>query len=289
MRAKFEDIAGVRTRYLVAGQGFPLLLVHGVGLSADSWLRNIEVLARDFLVVAPDTLGHGFSDSGDYRGGPPHPHIVKHLVALTRHLGIDRFAIAGSSFGALLSALVYFEAPARVEKLVIVGSGSAFNTEAELERTLAESFANGLSAYADPTLANCRRRMANICYDPAAVPEEMLLVQMTSYALPGVREAYERRMRGMMDLPACRPYRILERLEALRVPTLILWGRQDKRGIYDRALEAVRRLPDGRLVAFDRCGHHPHIEHPKEFNELVRQFVKGEPLGVAAPHVEIVK
>jgi pimeloyl-ACP methyl ester carboxylesterase len=215
--------------------------------------------------------------------------MVAHLLGLARHLGIDRFAIAGSSFGALLSALVYFEVPACVEKLVIVGSGSAFNTEVELERVLAESFANGLSAYAEPTLANCRRRMANICYDPASVPEEMLLVQMTSYALPGVREAYERRMRGMMDLTACRPYRILERLEAVHVPTLIVWGRQDKRGIYERALEAVRRLPNGRLVAFDRCGHHPHIEHPTEFNELVRQFVKGEALSVAAPHVEIVK
>jgi 4,5:9,10-diseco-3-hydroxy-5,9,17-trioxoandrosta-1(10),2-diene-4-oate hydrolase len=96
-------------------------------------------------------------------------------------------------------------------------------------------------------------------------------------------------MRGMMDLVASRPYRILERLEQLHLPTLIMWGRQDKRGIYERALEAVTRLPDGRLVAFDRCGHHPHLEHPKEFNELMRQFVKGESLGIAAPHVEIVK
>jgi 2-hydroxy-6-oxonona-2,4-dienedioate hydrolase len=91
-----------------------------------------------------------------------------------------------------------------------------------------------------------------------------------------------------MDLEASRPYRILDRVEEITIPTLVLWGRQDPRGIFARALDAVKRLPDGRLVAFDKCGHHPHLEHPREFNELVRQFVRGEPLAVAAEQVQIV-
>jgi 2-hydroxy-6-oxonona-2,4-dienedioate hydrolase len=288
MNVRIVDVNGVRTRYLFEGSGYPLVLVHGAGLSGDSWMRNIDALAQDFFVVAPDTLGHGFTESGDYVEGPPHPHIVDHLIALIDILGIDRLAIAGSSFGALISALVYFKLPRRVEKLIVVSSGSMFNTEDDLRTGLPKAYRNGLSAYTNPSLENCRRRLANIFYDAAKVPEEMMLVQMTSYALPGALEAYGRRMRGMMDLEASRPYRILDRVEEITIPTLVLWGRQDPRGIFARALDAVKRLPDGRLVAFDKCGHHPHLEHPREFNELVRQFVRGEPLAVAAEQVQIV-
>jgi pimeloyl-ACP methyl ester carboxylesterase len=238
--------------------------------------------------VAPDTLGHGFTESGEYRVGAPHPHIVDHLVSLIDSLGIDRFTIAGSSFGALIAALVYFKAPARVERLIIVGSGSTFNTEEDSRQRLPEAYKNGLGAYLNPSLETCRRRMANIFHDPTKVPEELLLVQMTSYAMPGALEAYERRMQGMMDLEASRPYRVLDRVEEIRVPTLVLWGRQDRRGIYERALEAVKRLPNARLVAFDRCGHYPHMEYPAEFNELVRQFLKGEPLRLEGDHLELV-
>src|SRR5262245_56562560 len=261
MIVKVVDVDGVRTRYFYEGSGNPLVLVHGAGLSGDAWLRNVDALGRDFFVIAPDTLGHGFTESGRYHAGPPHPHIVDHLIALIDSLGIDRFAIAGSSFGALISAMVYFKLPERVKKIVIVGSGSTFNTEEDARQRLPDAYKNGLSAYLNPSLENCRRRMANIFHDPRKVPAELLLVQMTSYPMPGALKAYECRMRGMMDLEASRPYRVLDRVEEIRLPALVLWGRQDRRGIYARALEAVKRLPDARLVAFDRCGHYPHMEY----------------------------
>ena len=59
MKIKFADIDGIRTRYLHEGDGPPLLLIHPVGTSGDMFCRNIDVLAKDFTVVAPDVLGHG--------------------------------------------------------------------------------------------------------------------------------------------------------------------------------------------------------------------------------------
>src|SRR5262249_60245168 len=107
MRVMFVDVGGLRARCLYEGAGYPLLLIHGGGLSADIWLRNIDALARDFHVCAPDLPGHGFTHALDYGDDPPHPHLVEHLARLVDKLGIDRFAVAGSSFGGLLSGLLY--------------------------------------------------------------------------------------------------------------------------------------------------------------------------------------
>ena len=63
MRASFIDVGGITTRYLHAGEdhGQALLLIHGGGVAADTWLRNIEPLGREFAVYAPDNIGHGFT------------------------------------------------------------------------------------------------------------------------------------------------------------------------------------------------------------------------------------
>ena len=102
MRDHFASIDGAATRYYLAGSGYPLLLVHGVGVSSDIWLRNIEALSADFTVCAPDTLGHGFTETGAYRGGALQPYLVDHLAQLVEHLGFQDFQAVGSSFGALL-------------------------------------------------------------------------------------------------------------------------------------------------------------------------------------------
>ena len=275
MQVKFVDINGVSTRYLFEGSGYPLLLLHGAGLLADSWLRNIPTLGQDFHVVAPDLLGHGFSGSGEHRNGPPQPHTVAHLCNLVDSLGINKFAVAGSSYGGLMAGLLYFAMPERVEKLIIVSSGSSFNTEEDSAVSLRESFKNGLSAITNPTFETCHARMSRIFYDPEKIPSELIMMQMTTYAMPGVREAYENRMNGMMELEAARPFRIRERLGQINVPTLVVLGKQDPRiKDYDKAVEVARELPKGTLVSFDKSGHLPHIEHPQKFNRLVKDFIK---------------
>src|SRR5262249_283155 len=136
----------------------------------------------------------------------------------------------------------------------------------------AESYKNAMSAMSDPTLDSCRNRLANICYDRSAVPEEILPLQLTSYALPEVLEFYLESRRATVE--QMRPYRVFDRLEELKVPTLIIWGREDVRGIYQRAVEAQKRLPNAKLVTFEKCGHLPYIEHPNLFNQTVKEFLK---------------
>ncbi len=277
MRARFIDVDGCRTRCLYEGAGAPVLLLHGFGGCADGWMRNIDPLGEHFSVYAPDQLGQGFTAPGDLGGGPPHPHIVEHLTKLLSALSIDRFAVVGQSFGALIALLLYFRMPERVTHLVVVGSGSAFNTEEELARTYAAVRATMMAAFEAPTLEACRRSLAGVVHDPASVAPEMLLSRLTAYALPWARDAYAAALDGMMDFERARRYRVLDRLEQVAVPTLVVWGRQDPRGVYARAVEAVKRLPRGQLVTFEACGHFPHLEHPDAFNRAVRDFLLRRP------------
>ena len=274
MKVRFADVAGVRTRYYYEGTGPALFLLHGVGIAADSWMRNIDPLAADFFVCAPDMLGSGFTECGDYRGGPPQPYLIEHLEQLVDHLGIERFSLAGSSLGALLAALIYLRMPRRIEKLILIGSGSLFGTdETQMKAGIERSYRNGRTAFGDPTFETCRKRMANLVFDPASIPDELILMQLTCHALPWALESYQYRMEGLMDFERGREFLCGGRLGELRVPVLVIWGRDDPRGNYDQAMRDFTKLPSGNVVTFERCGHTPHLEHPALFNCTVRDFL----------------
>ena len=275
MKARFVDVNGIKTRVLFEGSetATPILLIHGFGIGAESWFKNIDALAENYFVVAPDLVGHGFTDPVPLRGRPPYPVNLEHLIGLLDALRLDRVVACGSSYGALLAALVWFEQPDRVMKLILNGSGSCFNTETEIVEKLKLTYENAGQAIKSSTLESCRVRMANTVFDPQSIPPEILLCQLTAYAQPHYLSWWEEAMRGMMDIEQARPYRILERLEQMDVDTLIIWGLQDNRGIYERAVEGVGRMPRADLVGFDRCGHLPYLEHPEQFHQAVRRFI----------------
>lgn len=273
MRVHFADIAGVSTRYYLAGEGFPVLLVHGVGVTSEIWLRNLDALAGKFKVCAPDTLSSGLTGAGDYREGAIHPHVTRHLLGLADHLGFQEFAVVGSSLGGLFAALLYFEAPDRVTRLVLTAAGSVFNADAAYLNTWQSTMKNGGGAYANPTLENCRKRMTSVVANPACLTDDLLVMQMTCYALPGALDLFERRTRGMLDLDAVKPYRVRDRLENIAVPTLAVIGADDPRVHLAQARSDMPRLPNGRLEVFEACRHYPQLEHAARFNSLVGSFL----------------
>lgn len=276
MRAQFVNVGGINTRVLIEGdpKKYPILLIHGFGIGAESWIRNIDELAKDYFVVAPDLIGHGFSDPIDLKGEPPHASHIKQLLGIADHYGLKQFCPCGSSYGALMAALLWFELPKRVNKVILNGTGSCFNTEAELSAALQGTLKNASMAIINPTLESCRRRMGNTVYDIQMVPDSLLLSQLTAYARPDYAVYWRAAMEGMMNMEKARKHRILERLEKLDVDTLIVWGREDPRGVYVRAVEACKRLPHAKLVTFEKCGHLPYLEYPDLFHTAVRDFLR---------------
>jgi len=273
MRIKFTDVAGIRTRYLDAGEGEALILLHGVGMSGDVFLSNIVPLSSTFRVIAPDLCGHGFTDSVDFKGEPPPLVMARHVVELARTLGLKSYTVGGSSFGALVAALMYVQAPESVRRLIIIGSGSVFHPSDEQKRTLRAAMANGVTAMADPTLESCRQRMARIVYDAKTVPEDVFPIQLTSYALPDRMAAYEATIGGTIDTMDRPDARVFGGLEKIAVPTLVITGREDVRASWQLTTDGVKRMPDARLHIYEKCGHMPFMEQPQRFNRDVADFM----------------
>jgi 2-hydroxy-6-oxonona-2,4-dienedioate hydrolase len=274
MRATIENIAGVTTRYLHHGSGkYGVLMLHGVGVSADSWLWNLTSLGEKYLAVAPDMLGYGLTGEGSYREGAPQGGIVDHLEALVNHLGMERVLLVGSSFGANVACHLHWRLGSRVDGLVLVGCGPALNSPETLSVMYEQSFANGIEAMSNPTLDVCRRRMKNLVFDPSTVPEALLMIQLTLYALPGARDRYKRRMEGIKTIEALNQYDVTRRMREIAVPTHVVWGRQDIRGNLGEAENCAKQLPMGQLIIYENCGHLPYLEHPNDFNSLIRNIL----------------
>lgn len=276
MQVRFIDVDGIRTRCLTAGDAtsYPLLLLHGYGGTADIWIRNIDALSDDFFVIAPDMINCGFTDFVDTGDKPPQPPTVAHLRKLTDQLSFARYCAVGTSYGGLISALLHFDMPQRVEKLVLIGSGSCFNEDDTLVATFRRVLATFGEVMTNATIAGVRNSMVKQVFTPSALPEEILLVMATAYARPGMRKYWEMGLHGLLDLEASRQWSVRHRLEQLVAETLVVWGLDDPGAIYESALAAVKRMPHARMTSFSECGHKPMLEHTAKFNALIRDFVK---------------
>jgi pimeloyl-ACP methyl ester carboxylesterase len=217
-------------------------------------------------------LGHGFTCP--VNGQPVDiPAKLAHLERLTEILGFERFVVSGSSYGALIGVNLYFTHPERVTQLIINGSGSCFNSEQQLAAFVDRIFASYKPNLTCSTPEMWRERLAGTVLDVATVPPELPALLALCYAQPWAEGCWEQTVRTMQNAEAFRPFRVLERLEAIAVKSLVVWGRNDKGGIYESAVAAVERMPSARLVAFEQCGHLPMLEQADGYNRVVRSFL----------------
>jgi 2-hydroxy-6-oxonona-2,4-dienedioate hydrolase len=275
MRVHFAEVAGVRTRWYAAGRGDPLVLLHGVGVPAEIWISVIPRLAEQHLVLAPDLLGCGFTEGGAVASIAPHGPMLDHLEAWLEHLGISGCSVLGSSFGAVLATHLHLRRPDRVGALVLVSSGSAFLVDADLREMYARVRINGLSAFDDPTLANCRLRLARVLGGATQPPDALLTAQMISCALPDARDAFLRRVDALADIDCWRPWRVEQRFADVTAPVLAIFGGKDPRanvGQGRERLAALRNPAD--VVVFPESGHYPQIEEPDRFCHITEAFVQ---------------
>jgi pimeloyl-ACP methyl ester carboxylesterase len=268
------SVAGTDTRCVLAGapSAPTVFLLHGLALTGDVWLRNIDALAKTHFVVAPDMLGHGFTKPAS-NATVDIPAKVRHLRDLADTLGIDKLSLCGSSYGALIASLFFLEDKQRVEKLVINGSGSCFNTEEQLVAQVTKLHALYEPSLTQSTPEMWRDRIGNNFFDKSKLPAELLPIASLCYAQPWAAARWAETMATIGSVQSFRPFRILERLEELTLPTLVVWGRDDKGGSLESAAVAIKRMPNAQLVTFDECGHYPMIEHPEKYNKLVAEFL----------------
>ncbi|MBG0822577.1 alpha/beta fold hydrolase [Planomonospora sp. ID91781] len=264
-------------RYHEAGDGPPLLLLHGSGPGVTGWRNyrgNLAALAGRFRCLVLEFPGFGVSDP---TGAHPMAAAPGAALRLLDGLGIERADVIGNSMGGIVGAQVAISDPARVRRLVTIG-GLGVNLfspgPGEGVRLLTEFVEH-------PTREALVRWLHSMVYDPALVTEEMVEERWAQATEPDTLAA-SRRMYGRAALAAraaaarsdAPPY--WATLHRLKAPTLITWGRDDRVSPLDMALVPMRTIPGAELHVFPDCGHWVMIEQRAAWESAVLAFLTRE-------------
>lgn len=273
-------IHGYRRAFRIAGSGPPLLLLHGIGDSSETWLDVIEPLARRFTVIAPDLLGHGESDRprADYGIGA-YACGMRDLLAT---LDVDRVNVLGHSLGGGIAMQFAYQFPERCERLVIVGSGGLGRSVHPLLRAAAAPGAEIVLPIVTQPAARWLIRNTTPLVRRAPLiglgPDTDYVVRRFDGLSSGrARSAFLRTLRAGVDARG-QVVTMLDRCYlAAGLPTMVIWGAQDRIIPVRHAHAAHRALAGSRLEIFINSGHFPHHDEPDRFATVVRSFLTSTP------------
>jgi pimeloyl-ACP methyl ester carboxylesterase len=270
-------VNGVSLYYEVAGDGLPLVLVHGFACGLRMWDPQVKALARSWRVVTYDVRGHGTSGAPDDPTAYSQPISVADLRGLLEHLEIGRAAVGGLSMGGNIALNFALAHPGMVAALIIADTGAGSDEAADWRATV-HAFADlldrdGLEAFADAALANpLFARYA--AQGPAA--ERFIRACLMTHRARGLahtgREVLTRR-------PSI--YALAPRLRELSAPTLLIVGEHDEPCLKAHRFMAAE-IPGARHVLIPGVGHLTNLEAPAAFNRAVTRFLRAT-VGPAAP------
>ncbi len=264
------------TRVIESGEGEPLILIHGVGGTAESWFRNVMNLAKDFHVCAIDSLFHGFSSKEAVDQPDRLTAQVEHVIACAAAMGFDKFHVAGESMGGEISFRLARDYPGRVLKAVL-------NTASPLVVQLKEpDFAApyksvqslrflSQAALETPNPRTIRTRLDWLMTTPDRVTDELVALRLKIAAMPEIQAAQGGGgfIRG--DGPG---ESLQESCARIKVPVLVFWSQFNPDSGPDRGEYLASLIPGSKYYCMPDAAHWPQYEHPEEHDRGVTAFLK---------------
>jgi pimeloyl-ACP methyl ester carboxylesterase len=276
-RRKFLKLAGgTVARYqdfpADAGQaGEALVLLHGGAVSLESWTPWIARLRGTRRIIAIDLPGHGLTGVTD-----EHDYGVEAMAAFVKAvidaLGLQGgLVVAGHSMGGHVAWRFALRYPSLVRRLVLLAPGGLAAPGGPQAQAIALASRPGGSWVL--RLAVSRARLAEglkqVFHDPALVTDEMIERNWTMSRRAGSMDATIARLQAPSFEPAA-----IARLGELKMPLLLLWGRDDVVFPISLAPTIMQAVPSARFVSYEGCGHFPHEERPDETTRELRLFLQ---------------
>jgi pimeloyl-ACP methyl ester carboxylesterase len=257
-----------------ADAGQPLVFVHGLSGSWPNWLEQLPVFAQGHRVIALDLPGFGHSPMS--REKLSIAGYARLLDGLLDELEIDAAAVVGNSMGGFIAAELAIAYPQRVERLVLV-SAAGISTHAPAGATRAVPVlrrlerivmaAGAWTASKSDTVAR-RARLRDATLSVVARHPSRLAAPLAAELLRGAgKPGFQQGLEAVLD------YEIRERLGEIACPTLIVWGDSDRLINVSDADVFAELIADSRKVVYEDTGHVSMLERPREFNELLAQFL----------------
>jgi pimeloyl-ACP methyl ester carboxylesterase len=265
MKSKFVQVGNVKTHYIEAGSGEPLILLHGAeygGSAMNSWEYNIPELSKHFHVFAVDIVGFGhtskifnFDDAAAFR--------LQHIKEFLKVMCIDEAYFIGNSLGG---GMTLFAAAQDVplwpiKKIITISGGGPNRKEAH----------DVLNHY-DCTFEYMKKIHDYLFYNDKWKTDEYVRKRYETSLIPG---AWEAASAARFKSPLAKEKElVIPDYSKVKVPVLICAGDHDrlKRDDYAESLKA--KIPHAQVKIFKDCGHCAQIEYADEFNRLAIEFLK---------------
>ena len=255
--SSITDVAGSNVEVVTGGSGSPLVILPDE-LGHPGWLRYHQALAQNHTLHIPSLPGIGGSDVLDWSMSI-HDLAIWYLGALDK-LGLEGADLMGFSLGGWLAAELATMCPQQFGHLILVGAGGIRPPGGEIY----DIFEVTPPMYIRDSLA-----------DPDGTPEYRTVCPAEPEE--DILERWELGMEATCRV-AWRPYmhdpglvNQIYRLE--RLPTLLIWGAEDRIVPAAAGEEYHRRIPGSRLEIIENCGHHPELEATEQFVSLVEGFL----------------
>jgi len=271
------EVDGLPIRYLSAGEGPPMVLLHGAGDNALDWKWIMPALAATHRVYAPDLPGSPDSARPALDYSPA--FFERFVVAFVDALTLGRAMFVGNSLGGLIALRLALSEPDRVRALVLVdGAGLGRGVNPAFTSVNVPALGEvAIPFWRTPVGAYQRawgRTALLFAHPPETVPREWIAEQKRLALSSGYLEAHLSVLRALVG-PLGQREVLVDRLPALTIPTLVVWGARDRVFPPSQAKVAVSRLREGTLALIADCGHMPHVERPHRFLAAFGKFLTG--------------
>jgi len=243
--------------YLTAGQGEPLLVVHGGGEGSRAWRGNLEELSKNYTTYVPDLPG--FGDSQPLTGDYFIPELTAFIDEFMKALGLDSFHLVGHSLGGGIALNYALQFPHKINKLVLISSMCLGKEIALWIRFLSRRIPGRILGGIALGLFRLIKWLLKSLYAPSEFVEP--ICQASIYLGTCITTLKEQTTV------------LINRLSGLMVPTLVVWGAKDPVLPVRQAYAAAQLIPNCQVKVFEDCGHSVYREKLAEFSQLLTGFL----------------
>ncbi|MBS4752132.1 alpha/beta fold hydrolase [Nocardioides sp. zg-ZUI104] len=266
-------IDGARLHYHEAGTGPEVLLcIHGGAPGASGWGNfgtNLAELSQHARVLVVDLPGYGGSDPIELKGGKYAPYADR-FATMLGELGIERATVVGLATGGAVAIAMALRHPERVSRLALVSSAGGvplFSTmPSEGQRAIRSYYAGS-----GPSREKMRAYLELMMFDKSLVTDELVEERYAESVAGGEERRAGAESAGVPAEP------LWTELGKIAVPTLIVWGTENKVQGYDNALFLLKQIPDAQLHLFKKTGLWVPYERGPQFNRLIAGFLADTP------------
>lgn len=277
MTEKFADTNGIKICYSVHGDGFPIILIHGIGAKKETWIAQLKALSNKYKVIAIDVRGTGKSDR---------PNILytmeilaDDIKGLMDHLKIEKAHIAGRSMGGMIAQHFALKYSKQVEKLILITTSPGFPDEEGVEMMIKGRIEEIKDIRTNPEQSFWRK--ARMLFHQKFRKEMEANPKKKFFGIWSVDDLIKE---DSIDPPtaqdlinqghAIKKHNTSERLIEIKNNTLLLAASHDRLTSKSGMEDMSRKIPKSTLKVIDRAGHYNHLSNAPEFNQIILDFLE---------------